>query len=123
MTEPLNNPENILPCTVGMLQLISKCLREGECPSLASHCDRASNEILELRAKVAFLENTSDRLTEYILRDIEDSNMEEEQRDNSLSLKDYQWNLPKASTVIPVKSTISWVEQLAYLNNLKGASV
>jgi hypothetical protein len=122
MTEPLNNPENYLPCTVEMLQTISRCLVIGSYPSLASHCDRASNEILELRAKVAFLEKTSDRLTEYILRDIEDSNMEE-QRDNSLSLKDYQRNLPKVSTVMPVKSTISWVEQLAYLNNLKGSIV
>jgi hypothetical protein len=110
MTEPLNNPENYLPCTVEMLQTISRSLVIGSYPSLASHCDRASMEILELRARVAFLENTSDRLTEYILRDIEDSNMEGQ---------DYLRNLSKVSTTVPVKSTISWVEQLAYLNNLK----
>ena len=53
-----------LPDTAEMLQTISRCLVIGSCPSLASHCDRASNEILELRAKVLHLEKITSRILE-----------------------------------------------------------
>lgn len=60
----MSNLTEPLPDTAEMLQTISRCLTIGSCQSLASHCDRASKEILELRAKVLHLEKISSRIME-----------------------------------------------------------
>jgi hypothetical protein len=105
-TTPEQKPDSSL-----MLLMISRCLTEGNCPSLAGHCEDASREILTLRAKVLHLEKITSRILEEHWKNEMYDKLEEQ---------DYLRSLPKVSTIVPVKSTISWVEQLAYL---KGTSV
>lgn len=130
MNNQTEQPQEYLPDTAEMLQTISRCLTIGSCPSLASHCDRASNEILELRAKVLHLEKITSRvLEEYWKNEVYDKLEEEDYLRNEQSSKFrkvlQQLILGTALKVTDVKQTqftdknnkvhtqVDWVVELA----------
>jgi len=136
MTEQIQEP---LPDTAGMLQLISKCLIEGQCPSLASHCDRASKEILELRAKVLHLEKITSRvLEEHWKNEMHDKLENEDYRRNGHSSKFSkvvrELTLNAALLTTNVQNTtfsttqertngVSQIDWITELDKMKGTSV
>jgi hypothetical protein len=118
-----------LPDTAEMLQTISRCLTIGSCPSLASHCDRASKEILELRAKVLHLEKITSRILEEQWKNemydkLEEQDYERNEQSSRFSKVLQQLTLAIALSSTEVKQTklmsknkvhsqIDWVVELA----------
>lgn len=131
LTEPETTAEPLaclhLPDTAEMLQTISRCLTIGSCPSLASHCDRASNEILELRAKVLHLEKITSRVLEEHWKNemydkLEQEDYERNEQSSKFSKVLQQLTLAAALNTTEVKQTkltkaqskrIDWVVELA----------
>ena len=129
MTEQTTEPQEYLPDTAEMLQTISRCLVIGSCPSLASHCDRASNEILELRAKVLHLEKITSRVLEERWKNemydkLENEDYERNEQSSKFSKVLQQLTLAAALNSTEVKQTkftsknkvqsqVDWVVELA----------
>ena len=129
MTDTTEQPQEELPDTAEMLQTISRCLTIGSCPSLASHCDRASNEILELRAKVLHLEKITSRVLEEHWKDemydkLEEEDYDRNERSTTFSKVLQQLTLASALNTTEVKQTkftsknkvqsqVDWVVELA----------
>lgn len=129
MTDTTEQPQEYLPDTAEMLQTISRCLTIGSCPSLASHCDRASNEILELRAKVLHLEKSTSRVLEEHWKDemydkLEEEDYERQEQQSKFSKVLQQLTLATALNTTEVKQTkftsknkvqsqVDWVVELA----------
>lgn len=115
-----------LPDTAEMLQTIARCLTLGSCPSLASHCDRASNEILELRAKVLHLEKITSRVLEEHWKDemydkLENEDYERNEQSSKFSKVLQQLTLAAALNSTEVKQTkftkaqgkqVDWITEL-----------
>ncbi len=129
MNSTIEQPQEPLPDTAEMLQTISRCLTIGSCPSLASHCDRASNEILELRAKVLHLEKINSRILEDQWKDemydkLEDEDYERNEQSTTFSKVLQQLTLAIALNTTEVEHTkftdnkrvqtqVDWVVELA----------
>ena len=129
MTEQTTEPQEYLPDTAEMLQTISRCLVIGSCPSLASHCDRASNEILELRAKVLHLEKITSRVLEERWKNemydkLENEDYERNEQSSKFSKVLQQLTLAAALNTTEVEQTkftsknkvqsqVDWVVELA----------
>ena len=113
-TEPETTAEPLaclpLPDTAEMLQTISRCLTIGSCPSLASHCDRASNEILGLRAKVQHLEKITSRILEEHWKNemydkLEEADYQRNEQSSKFSKVIQQLTLAAALNTTEVKQT------------------
>jgi hypothetical protein len=129
MNNQTEQPQEYLPDTAEMLQTISRCLVIGSCPSLASHCDRASKEILELRAKVLHLEKITSRVLEEQWKNemydkLEEQDYERNEQSSRFSKVLQQLTLAIALSSTEVKQTklmsknkvhsqIDWVVELA----------
>lgn len=130
MNNQSEQPQEPLPDTAEMLQTISRCLTIGSCPSLASHCDRASNEILELRAKVLHLEKITSRVLEEHWKNemyskLEQEDYERNEQSSKFSKVLQQLTLAASLKVTDVKQTqftdknnkvhtqVDWVVELA----------
>ena len=134
MTEQTTEPQEYLPDTAEMLQTISRCLTIGSYPSLALHCDRASNEILELRAKVLHLEKITSRVLEEHWKNemydkLENEDYERNEQSSKFSKVLQQLTLACTLNSTEVKQTkftkaqnkqIDWITEL---HLMKGASV
>lgn len=110
MNNQTEQPQEYLPDTAEMLQTISRCLTIGSCPSLASHCDRASNEILELRAKVLHLEKIISRVLEEHWKNemydkLEQEDYERNEQSSTFSKVLQQLTLATALNTTEVKQT------------------
>ena len=126
----MTDTQEYLPDTAEMLQTISRCLTIGSCPSLASHCDRASSEILELRAKVLHLEKITSRVLEERWKNemydkLEKEDYERNEQSSKFSKVLQQLTLAASLKVTDVKQTqftdknnkvhtqVDWVVELA----------